>query len=73
MNMQYEVQTAQLNRLVQYLTKQRRKNGSGTGRHHLLDWCNAITSQRSRTLPVHSSPLKHNDRITTYTLCYISV
>lgn len=41
---------------VKYLTKQRCKKCSGTRRHHLLEWCNAITSERSRTLTIHSSP-----------------
>lgn len=58
---------------VKYLTKQRCKKRSGTRRHHLLEWCNAITSKRSRTLTIHSSFLKHNDRITKYKCCYIPV
>lgn len=58
---------------VKYLTKQRRKKRSGTRRHHLLEWCNAITSERSRTWTIHSSFLKHNDRITKYKRCYMPV
>lgn len=56
---------------VKYLTKQRCKKRSGAGRHHLLERCNAITGERSRTLTVHSSFLKHND--TNYKCCYIPV
>lgn len=57
---------------VKYLTKQRRKKRSGTRRHHLLEWCNAITSKRSMILTIHCSFLK-DDRIKKCKCCFMPV